>query len=328
MAAQPGPDNPFPLSRGPPAPTVSGMVAGEQISIYLDDGELERARAGAFNFLNRLATAVQARGLMPVLRPDNPFNRAMAPSRPEYALFHMKKPAYPNALIFRRAYVYPFWNIEATAARWQFRAAQARFDPHRIDPSRARGFVDRHRVRLYSGMAAPGDDGFVYIPLQGRLRSQRSFQSCSPMKMVERTAEHFASIPVIATLHPKEHYSPAELETLEALAVRHKNLTLRTGDQAELLPRCRLVVTQNSAVAFAGFFFGKPAVLFGKSDFHHIAANVADLGVEGAFEVVQAMRPDFDRYLFWFLQRRAINAGAAGCEDKIVAAMRAGGWDI
>lgn len=304
------------------------MAAGEQISIYLDDGELERARTGEFNFLNRLSTAVQARGLMPVLRPDNPFNRAMAASRPEYALFHMKKPAIPNALVFRRAYAYPFWNIEATAARWQFRVARARFDPNRIDPLHARDFVQRHRARLYPGVAAPGDDGFVYVPLQGRLRSQRSFQSCSPMEMVERTAERFAPIPVIATLHPNEDYSPAELETLKAVADRHRNLTLRTGGQAELLPRCRLVVTQNSAVAFAGFFFGKPAVLFAKIDFHHIAANVADLGVEGAFEAVQAMRPAFDRYLFWFLQRRAINAGAAGCEDKIIAAMQAGGWDI
>ncbi len=45
-------------------------------------------------------------------------------------------------------------------------------------------------------------------------------------------------------------------------------------------------MTQNSAVAMTGYFFHKPSVLFGRIDFHHIAANVHELGVDEAFRQV------------------------------------------
>ena len=64
-------------------------------------------------------------------------------------------------------------------------------------------------------------------------------------------------------------------------------LRLETGGAAEALAACDLVVTQNSAVAFNGYFFHKPAVLFAEIDFHHIAASVPRLGVAAAFRAVR-----------------------------------------
>ena len=56
--------------------------------------------------------------------------------------------------------------------------------------------------------------------------------------------------------------------------------------------------------------------------------NVGQLGVGRAFDMAGQMRPDYARYLFWFLQRMAINAGRPEAEEKILRALRRGGWDL
>ena len=133
---------------------------------------------------------------------------------------------------------------------------------------------------------------------------------------------------MVATLHPKERYSLAELAALERLSAAHPQLDLRTGGMEDLLPSCDMVVTQNSSAAFNGFFFDKPAVLFGRADFHHAAANVAELGVDDAFEAAARMQPDFAGYIWWFWQVMAINAGRPEAPDKIAEAMRRAGWPV
>ena len=72
----------------------------------------------------------------------------------------------------------------------------------------------------------------------------------------------------------------------------------------------------------------KPAVLFGQTDFHHIALTVAETGAKHALKKAETHRPDFDLYLYWFLQQQAINATRPEAGDRILAAMRRGGWPI
>jgi hypothetical protein len=94
------------------------------------------------------------------------------------------------------------------------------------------------------------------------------------------------------------------------------------------LQHCDFVVSQNSAAAFAGYFFGKPALLFGKIDFHHIAepANMAQL--PDSFDAAVTARPAFDRYVHWFWQENCINAGRADARAKILARFQRFGWPI
>jgi hypothetical protein len=84
----------------------------------------------------------------------------------------------------------------------------------------------------------------------------------------------------------------------------------------------------NSSVAFAGYFLKKPSVLFAGIDFHHIAANVGVLGVDGAFEAVRGMKPPYPQYLWWFLQQMSVNAGRPDAEDKIRARLAGLGWPV
>ncbi len=303
------------------------MSTARIVRFYLHSQLREKAEAGRHNFIARVAAVLTAHGFRVEYRLDTETERLKSAMRKGYAMFHMDDPFHDRALTMRLAYLYPFWRIEASAKRWEWEVALTPFDAADVDEEKAHRFVRATRKRLFPGMAAPRRDGFVYVPLQGLLTRHRSFQSCSPIKMVEAVLEQ-DDRPVIATLHPKETYARADLSALETLQSGFSRLEIRTGGMDELLPGCDYIVSQNSAVSFTGYLFGKPSVLFGQIDFHHIAANVADLGVAEAFRAVRKADPPYDAYLWWFLQKMSINAGRADADEKIAALLRRRGWDL
>jgi hypothetical protein len=146
--------------------------------------------------------------------------------------------------------------------------------------------------------------------------------------MIEHVLTHDQHRKVVAALHPKETYSTQEHHALQALAAKHSRLEVTIGEMEQHLAHCDYVVTQNSAAAFSGYFFGKNAVLFAQSDFHHIASNVSEVGVQAAFDQVEKMAPDFAGYLYWFWQQMSINAGRPQADDQIRDALRRGGWPV
>lgn len=294
------------------------------LRVYLEAPMLETARAGSFNFLNQVKAAATEVGWTVEWHETGALARAEAPALPGYALFHAEAPTHERALSFRRAYFYPFWQIEPHQQRWRFHVASQSFTPEEVRQQEADNFIAKLRARVMPGKVARKGD-FALVPLQGRIRSCRSFQSMSPVEMVEAVAA--TGRDTIATFHPNEDYSAKDHEALADLAARYPNLAIG-GKTPALLPDCAYVATQNSAVAFEGFLLDKPAVLFGQSDFHHIALNVADLGLEEALARAPHHRPDFRRYLFWFLRRMVVNATAPDATGQIRAAMKRGGWPI
>ena len=300
------------------------MTHAPILRVYLEGPLLHMTRAGKMNFLNQLRAAVESRRWQVEWHETGPEARRSAPDRDGYALFHMQPPTHDRALTFRRAYHYPFWRIETTQQRWRFRVAQAHFDPQAIEPAQAQDFARQLRDRVLPG-PPPSRTGPVLVPLQGHLRRCRSFQTMSPLEMLEQVAR--LGRPTVATLHPRERYDAADHEALARLTARHPNLTLG-GNTAALLRDCAFVATQNSGVAFDGYILGKPAVLFGQIDFHHIGLNVAQLGASAALAAADHHAPDLARYLWWFLQEQAINASRPEAQDRILAAMRKGGWPI
>ncbi|MFB2595588.1 hypothetical protein ACEYYB_12150 [Paracoccus sp. p4-l81] len=299
-----------------------------RLTIYLDDASLAQHQAGQHNFFARLTAALRARDWRVDALPATPETRAAAPDQPGYALFHMDEPTHDRALTCRRAYVGAFWRIEATGRRWDWPVAKAQFDPAAIDAAAAQGFARGWRKRLFDDPQVPPPSDLVLIALQGRLDQQRSFQSTSPIAMIETTARHFPDRPLLATLHPNEVHTEAEHSALDQLATTFPNLRIRKGGSDAALRQAGLVVTQNSATAFRGFFLHRPALLFGEVDFHHIAASVPRDGLDRAVQAARQRRPSFDRYLFWFLRQQAINAHAPDTDDQIIAALSRHGWPV
>jgi len=295
-----------------------------RVDIYLEPALRESAEAGAHNFIRRVTHVLEnARFRVafrdsggPVRDPDG------------YALSHMTPAPTARGLVFRRCYHYPFWQIEARPERWLWDVAQAQFNPAQVQAKAAGQFYRFWQNRLFA--EAPQQvrrDGPIYVPLQGRLLQRRSFQSCTPMEMLEHTLDH-GDRPVVAALHPKEDYTAQEQTALETLAARHPQLQVTMGEMERHLATCAYVVTMNSAAAFSGYFFGKPALFFGDIDFHHIGVKADLSDLEAGFATVAQAKPDYAAYLYWFWQENCINAGRPEAEEKIAARLRRFGWPV
>lgn len=305
------------------------MSARETVTFYLHPKLRKQAEQGKHNFIRNVAEVLTDSGLAVAFDADDSLAKLRARTRPGRSLFLMDDPVNDRGLTFRKTYVYPFWHIEKQAQRWEWPVAHAVFDPATTDKQKAANFYRLWRQRLFED--APQNarkDGFVYVPLQGQLLTQRSFQSCCPIDMVKAVLAHDKGRQIMVTLHPSESYTAAEQATLEELVADHDRLFLRVGGTDSFLQNCDYIVTQNSGVGFMGYFFGKPLILFGRSDFHHIALKVADIGIAAAFATIDRHVPDYAAYLHWFLQEQAINAGRPEAKARIRDVLRSHDWPV
>ena len=293
----------------------------QKATIFLDDGLRESAAKGQHNFIGHLIGTLQDEGYAVDLAPE----AAVSHSPLGRGITHMTTPPI-GGLTFRRVYHYPFWSIETTSDRWDRDVAKIRFSPDSVSKPEADQFYRRWQNRLFPDTASDASrDGFVYVPLQGRLSSQRSFQSCAPLEMVRLTLQAERDRDIVAALHPKETYTDAERAALQTLADNDPRLSIRTGGMEELLRGCDYVVTMNSAAAFNGYFFGKPCIQFGRIDFHHIALSASPDDLS-AFDNITTHTPA--GYLLWFWQQNSINAGRPDVRDQIRAALIRCDWPV
>ncbi len=310
-------------------PSMGRMSSTRTLTLYLEEPMRANAEAGRVNVVNRIRHAFASIGYQTLIKGDSDLEILLSEQDPGYALFHMQEPFHDRALCLRKVCFYPFWQIERTAKRWKTRAATARFDPDSIEDGAAHAFANGWRRRLFGLTRLPERGEHVFVPLQGRLLTRRSFQEMSPMQMLETTLDALPDKPIKATLHPSERYSRPEMEALDALQRRHPHLELLPSGSEDLLRECDFVISENSSLCVSGFLLGKPAVLFARAEFHHIAANISRLGVKEAIRQARhGPPPPFERYIYWYLQLSSINAGREDAEARILQAARAGGWQL
>ncbi|QFT58279.1 hypothetical protein FIU94_05525 [Sulfitobacter sp. THAF37] len=300
------------------------MAEDRTLVIRLEPPLLRSALAGEHNFINLIARVAEN------ARYRVEFRDIHEKTEPGFThtLTHMAPPPDGRGLVFRRVYQYPFWQIEATAERWDWDVARATFDPDMTAPDAKRFHRFWGRRLFGQGPDQARRSGYVYVPLQGHLTRRRSFQSCSPFEMIRHCLHYDRHRPVVATLHPKESYSPQELSQLEELERAHPRLTIGHGQMETHLRDCDYVVTQNSSAAFFGYFFRKPAMLFGKIDFHHIAVRADIDRLEHCFGRVASHAPAYEKYVWWFWQDRSINAGREDAMLKIENRFKRFGWPM
>ncbi len=234
-----------------------------------------------------------------------------------YHLVYNRAVEGPFCFSLRRCYLEKYYRIEATNDRWDWDVAGRAFPGK---PGQA-WFQRYWAERLFRGLTL-SRGGYIFMPLQGKLLQRRHFQAASPVEMIEATLAADPKRRIVATLHPREDYSEAELAALRGI----ERFELVTGS-LPWLAGCDYVVTENSSLALTGFFADKPAVLFARIDFHHIAASVQRLGVVGAFEAVEQPQPYAD-YLHWFFKKQALCAVGDDSSAQIATRLRAHGWPL
>jgi hypothetical protein len=300
------------------------------LHFYLGEGGRAAVFQGQARMTTRVAAAVTAAGWQVKLCPAE--ERATIPARSGiHGGFHLvlNEPVpSPNCLTLRRVGWEPFWRIEQTNDRWDWQIAAQSFDPAAQSQTRAEQFLGYWSKQLF-GQAKATKGGGIFVPLQGKLCEQRHFQAASPLEMVEAVARRWPERAVRLTLHPREVYPEKDRAALTALLARLPNAELSTTGSDALLLACDLLVTQNSTMALRGYVAQKPAMLWARIDFHHIAASVPRDGLRAAFATAEAgTRPDFGRYLNWYFRENCLRSWDDAVEDAIRARLRAHGWPI
>lgn len=301
------------------------------LHLYLGESGRAAVLAGQARITTRVKAAVEAAGWQVVLCADE--ERSEIPGREGYHLVVNHPVPSDNCLTLRRVGWEPFWRIERTNDRWDWQAAGETFDPETIEAKKGQQFVKHWGPKLFDGQT-PGAGGGVFVPLQGKLTEKRHFQAVSPLDMVRAVARRWTKRRISLTLHPGEDYAPDEMEALGRLVEQTPNVRLATGGSDAELLGCDLVVTQNSSMALKGFVAGKPALLWARIDFHHIAGSVPRDGREAAFKAAEAAMagtagtPEFGRYLVWYLKMRCLRSWDTQVEPAICARLRDLGWPI
>ncbi len=142
------------------------MTTKNHATFYLPEPMLRSAKAKEHNFLGKIETVLQSAEFDVDFRlPEQASHKD-----PGYSLFHMTEPLNPRGLTIRRAYYYPFWQIQRSNERWHWDVAHADFTKAEIDRKDCDWFYSFWQKRLFEDhIGSITRDGYVYVPLQGRL---------------------------------------------------------------------------------------------------------------------------------------------------------------
>lgn len=308
------------------------MPRPDVLAFYTNQGGYLRAKQGISPIADILGRIARANQLQFQVYDKGSLQISAAKARHEYALGRFVEPWNKNVLVLRPAYLPRFQRIEKSSRRHAFEVAKRRFNPAGLDFDQARKFVsDTKRIRYGSDMPEPSDEGYIYVPLQGGLLDDLETRFCSPIDMLRATAQRAEGRDVVVSLHPNSNHNVVQLAALSALCRAHPNIRIEDGPATRWIPGCHYIVTQHSGAAFEGFFWGKPAMLFEKVDFHHICAKPHAVGLDGAFEQIAEMAldpPPFEQYLAWFLRDNCVNPENPQAIKRVLAILRRRGWEL
>lgn len=110
--------------------------------------------------------------------------------------------------------------------------------------------------------------------LQGPQPALRGAAHCSAEAMLRAVLDGAGGRPVVIKPHPL--VPETGLAAIEALAREGRAMTVTGANIHDILARAAVTVSINSAVALEGFLHGRPAILFGRSDFHPLAETVTN----------------------------------------------------
>lgn len=234
---------------------------------------------------------------------------------------------HPGVLNTALAYLPPFYHLDACGALANSSAAQTPNGMDNVNPQKVERFwnmlqsrfVDKRRSR-YSQPVEVQDIpvGCIAIFLQGENPQRWGTAHCDTKTMIRTVAEHAGGRPVVVKAHP---ISDVMNERNMLLDLMSEGLELYPTDANihDILRKCVVTVSFNSAVAIEGFLYNKPAILFGRSDFHHCCEAVREPSefVNALAQALDGSR-DYQRFLYWYFTTFCLSLNDPEVDEKIM----------
>jgi hypothetical protein len=303
-----------------------------RISIHLPQKLLLQSPPGGTGFYTRLHLALTEAG-----HQVSFLRRLSLVAGPDYAddafhFVHQGLVRQPNALNTGVAYIYPFWYADPWGVFGESSIAARPFDPHLQDAGQAAAFLKRLQSRLIgkriskypqpeSRQTLP--QGAIAVFLQGPSLPVQRAQHMTEPQMLDTILSGAKGRPVLVKPHPR-NTDPATLKHLKARAKDHPDLHVVNANIHDMLEAADVTCSVSSSVSLEGMIHQKPAILFGRSDFNHIAQTVVSSyefseRLDAALSGAQGL--PYAAFLHWFLQENCINMGRDDWFDRIQARM-------
>ena len=214
----------------------------------------------------------------------------------------------PGVLNAATAYLDGFIHVDPVGIQAASRIGGLTYDPAAVDGGAAAAYLARLQRRFllprhsrYKQERAVSalPEGALAVFLQGPAPQRNGQAYCSFAAMLEAVCAGAGGRPVLVKPHPLKPELGAEI----IAAVRAKGFAPIATDANvhDILAACVATVSINSATALEGFLHGKPAVLFGRSDFHALVQTArAPVEFEAALARALAGPPDYARAVYWY----------------------------
>ncbi|MEO0892105.1 MAG: hypothetical protein AAFY35_05875 [Pseudomonadota bacterium] len=305
--------------------------------IHVPRDMLERYGQDGFGLYAALAPGLRDRGV-PVRFVERPATTDLSHyTKRDFHLVHHGFLRRFNLLNTGIAYLWPYWYLDQRGVLCDSSLGRAHPDLSQIPLDRARAFVDRVGGRMKEKGQSKHDqpprrgamaEGAIVVFLQGLSDPVLRSMAMMETEMLDAVIAGRDGRRVLIKAHPK---FPATIATAhaEALAAAHEGVEMVDANLHDLLEGAYCSVSICSGACFEGLFHRTPAVLFGRADFAACAWNVesAEEGMRALSKVGQTTF-EYERFLYWFLQRKMFNAQDDALVDRVIHRIARTGFDL
>lgn len=234
------------------------------------------------------------------------------------------------------AYLAGFWHLGDRGVLADRPAGQSVYDPELVPGQLARQFdrvlrarfvatrQSRYGQRKLKVQILPEDALAVF--LQGPAVYWRKQAFVPGKAMVRAVAENAGGRAVVVKPHPQSKEMGQKIIT--ELRAEGVDLIETDANVHDILKSCAATVSVNSAAAIEGFLHRKPAILFGRSDFHTLCQTAASpQDFPPALDRALAARPDYARMLYWYFSENTLEVAAPDFEPRLFAHLARSGFD-
>lgn len=262
---------------------------------------------------------------------------ANGPTGPDFNFVHNGRIARAGLLNIGLAYMYPFWYVDPKGVFADSSLTDLPFDPAQIPQKPAARMFARLEARLkdarmsrYAQMTevTAFPKGAIAVFLQDWSDPVERARHMTARMMLETVIAHAGGRPVIVKPHPR--VSGLEtFEILDWLAREHPAVIVAQANVHDILAAAAVSVSISSAVSVEGMVHRVPAVVFGRTDFHHCAETVqTPADFPAALKRALARDWPFEAFLFWFFRENCISSGGEKMMANILARMQRQGADF
>lgn len=250
-------------------------------------------------------------------------------------ILNMGRARGPGVLNASVAYLPPFWHLDPAGMQAESSIGAKVFDAQRVRTMPAKAFFARMQARYTAKRRSrrEQESGVVRFPpgsisvfLQGATPELHGLAHMTGEAMLRAVVRGAGGRTVLVKPHPLAAYHDADV--IDRALSDGLPITPTTANVTDMIAASVATVSMNSACALEGFLQGKPAILFGRSDFHHLAQTVRQPEdfPRALAQVLAGPEPDYARFLFWYFARNCLNVSGAGFGEKVLAIFAQAGF--